>query len=119
MELKQKYKSVIDIAEGTVQDLSIEENGNVLKITGKAQEEDKQRMWDAYKSIDPDMRAGDFILNVEATDFDEVYEIQPGDSLSKIGKKYGVSWQEIYEMNKDTIKDPDVIFPGQKIKIPK
>lgn len=49
------------------------------------------------------------------------YTIQPGDSLSKIAKKhYGNAdeWQKIYQANKEKIKNPDKIFPGQKIVIP-
>lgn len=49
------------------------------------------------------------------------YTIQPGDSLSKIAKKhYGnaADWQKIHLANKDKIKDPNMIFPGQKIIIP-
>ena len=44
-----------------------------------------------------------------------------GDSLSKIAKQfYGDAnrWQRIFEANKDKIKDPDLIYPGQVIKIP-
>lgn len=49
------------------------------------------------------------------------YTIQPGDSLSKIAKRhYGNpgDWQKIYQANKDKIKDPNMIYPGQKITIP-
>lgn len=51
----------------------------------------------------------------------QTYEIQSGDSLSKIAKKfYGQAndWNKIYEANKDVIKDPNMIYPGQKIVIP-
>jgi nucleoid-associated protein YgaU len=51
----------------------------------------------------------------------ESYEVKPGDSLSKIAKRvYGnaADWKRIFEANRDTIKDPDKIFPGQKLKIP-
>jgi len=65
------------------------------------------------------MCAGDLLLNVEATNFDEVYEIVKRDALGKIAKKYGTTWEKIFEMNKGTIKNPDLIFSGQKIKIPK
>ena len=120
MALQDKYRSVITLAkEGGVTDLMVEEKSNVLHISGKASESTKQKMWDAYGKIDPDMRAGDLMLNIEAADFDEIYEIKKGDSLSKIAKQYGTTWQKIHAMNKDTIKDPDKIFPGQKIKIPK
>jgi nucleoid-associated protein YgaU len=49
------------------------------------------------------------------------YTIQPGDSLSKIARKYygnPADWQKIYQANKDKIKDPNMIYPGQKIIIP-
>jgi nucleoid-associated protein YgaU len=51
----------------------------------------------------------------------ESYEVKPGDSLSKIAKRvYGDAgdWKRIFEANRDLIKDPDKIFPGQKLKIP-
>lgn len=120
MGLQDKYKSVIDIAkkEG-VSGLKLEEKNNVLHITGQTSESIKQKMLDAYVRIDPDMRAGDLVLNIEAADFEEYYEIQKGDTLGKIAKHYGTTWQKIHEMNKDTIKNPDLIFPGQKIKVPK
>lgn len=56
-----------------------------------------------------------------ATNSDRDYTIKSGDSLSKIAKQFygnAADWRRIYEANKDTIKNPDLIFPGQKIKIP-
>jgi nucleoid-associated protein YgaU len=49
------------------------------------------------------------------------YVIKSGDSLSKIAKEYygnAGDWQKIYQANKGTIKDPNMIYPGQKIIIP-
>jgi LysM repeat protein len=118
--LTEKYKSVIDVAEkGGVTNLKVEEKGNVLHIGGSATESVKQKIWDAYTKIDPDMRGGDLMLDIDAEGSGDVYEIKKGDSLSKIAKQYGTTWQKIFEMNKDVIKNPDVIFPGNKIKIPK
>ena len=51
----------------------------------------------------------------------KVYTVQKGDSLSKIAKhEYGDAnkWRKIFEANRDTIKDPDLIYPGQELKIP-
>ena len=51
----------------------------------------------------------------------KVYEVKPGDSLSKIAQaEYGngSEWNRIFEANKDILKDPNKIFPGQKLKIP-
>lgn len=49
------------------------------------------------------------------------YVVQPGDTLSKIAKEiYGSvkAYVKIYEANQDIIKDPNLIFPGQKLRIP-
>ena len=51
----------------------------------------------------------------------QVYTVVSGDSLSKIAKReYGDAnaWPKIFEANKDILKDPDKIQPGQKLKIP-
>ncbi len=51
----------------------------------------------------------------------KIYEVVSGDSLSKIAKReYGDAdaWKRIYEANRDILKDPDKIYPGQKLKIP-
>ena len=51
----------------------------------------------------------------------KIYVVVAGDSLSKIAKReYGNAseWKRIYEANQDLLKDPDKIYPGQKLKIP-
>ena len=51
----------------------------------------------------------------------QTYTIGKGDTLSKIAKEhYGSAnaWKQIFEANRDTIEDPDRIFPGQVIKLP-
>jgi nucleoid-associated protein YgaU len=52
---------------------------------------------------------------------ERTYTVVAGDTLSKIAKReYGDAskWHRIYEANKDTIKNPDLIYPGQTFKIP-
>ena len=52
---------------------------------------------------------------------DQWYTVVTGDSLSKIARHFygdGNRWQKIFEANRDQIKDPDLIRPGQKLKIP-
>jgi len=49
------------------------------------------------------------------------YKIKNGDTLQKISKKfYGTysKWMQIYNANKDKIKDPDNISPGEILNIP-
>lgn len=72
---------------------------------------------------EPDEKAPDFsnVQGGSSTTATKIYEVVPGDSLSKIAKReYGNAneWPRIFEANRDVIKDPDKIFPGQKFKIP-
>ena len=56
---------------------------------------------------------------VEETEF---YTIKKGDSLSKIAKVYygnAMKYPVIFEANREVIKDPDLIYPGQVLRIPK
>ena len=49
------------------------------------------------------------------------YTVKRGDSLSKIAKHiYGDAskWKQIYEANKDQIKNPDLIYPDQVLTVP-
>lgn len=121
MSLQDKYKELTDLATNLgVSNLQVRDQDNVLYIDGTAKSaDDKEKLWSAYGKIDPDFRAGDLIMNIEVTEGTTTdYTVVSGDSLSKIGKAHGVSWQTIYEANKDIIKNPDVIQPGWKLKIP-
>ncbi len=54
-------------------------------------------------------------------DVDTNYEVQKGDSLSRIAKHFygdANAWQRIFEANRDQLTDPDRIKPGQMLKIP-
>ncbi len=126
MSVRDKYQSLLDLAgQGGIGDLQVSEEGDVLHVSGTApSEEAKQKLWDEYNRIDPDMRSGDLVMNIgvgggQGGGGEETYEVKSGDTLSKIGHHYGVSWQDIFEANKDTLKDPDKIFPGQNLRIPR
>ena len=49
------------------------------------------------------------------------YVVVKGDSLSKIAQRYygsAAKWPRIYEANREAIKNPDLIYPGQQLRIP-
>ena len=51
----------------------------------------------------------------------KTYTVVKGDSLSKIAQReYGDAqqWTRIFEANRDIIKDPDLIYPGQSLRLP-
>jgi len=49
------------------------------------------------------------------------YTVVAGDSLSRIAKREygdGNKWPMIFEANRDKLKNPDLIHPGQVLNIP-
>ena len=49
------------------------------------------------------------------------YEVKRGDTLSKIAEQHlgaGNRYPEIFEANREVIKNPDLIYPGQMIRLP-
>ncbi len=122
MALQDKYAELVQAANtGGVSGLQVAEQNGVLYVTGTAPSSAvKDQLWGIYEKLDPEMRAGDLVLNISlAEGAEQEYEVKAGDSLSKIAKKYpGLTWQKIFEANKDKIKDPDMIQPGWKLKIP-
>jgi len=123
MALQDKYRELVTAAQSAgVSNLQVREQSNVLYIDGVApSEEIKQRLWDIYGKIDPDYRSADLVMNIKAIQGaggTKEYTVVSGDNLTKIGKKFNLKWKDIFEANKDKIKDPDHIEPGWKLKIP-
>ena len=60
-------------------------------------------------------------LSLASPAFASNYTVVKGDSLWSIAKKHlgsGARWVEIYEANKDIIKNPNAIYTGQLLNIP-
>ena len=121
MSLQEKYARLITAVKEKGTGINIAEQDSVLYIDSTVNSAtDKDKLWKIYNEIDPDYRAGDLRLNLEVKQSDsmEEYTVKKGDSLSKIASHYGIKWKDIFEANKDIIKNPDLIQPGWKLKIP-
>ncbi len=121
---KEEIKKHIEEDNPGVEDLNVEmgEDGKVV-LSGKASSADA-----VEKAV---LMAGNVegvtqvdTSGVEAPDQEkevEFYEIKSGDTLWAIAQKFlgnGARYTEIFEANKEVIKNPDLIYPGQKIRIP-
>ena len=63
------------------------------------------------------------IVDVEEPEAEaDFYEVQSGDSLSKIAKRYygdPMKYNAIFEANQPLLSDPNKIYPGQMLRITK
>ena len=119
----QKIEESIAAANPGVDDLGVTFDDGVVHLSGKAASAEAME-----KAV---LMAGNVkgVTEVKIGGMDapepepevQYYTIVSGDSLSKIAKaQYGnaMDYPKIFEANKEVIKDPDLIYPGQKIRIP-
>jgi len=133
-ELKQKYQSVLTVIKQEqvhLQNVHIE--NDKLLIRGEAPSQvAKNKVWDQIKLIDPQYQDITIDITVKETaptqpvvadpvGRENSYTVKAGDTLSAISKHfYGNAnkYMKIFDANKDTLKDPDKIQPGQHLTIP-
>ena len=122
-EAPEKIKGHIEEENPGVSNLEVSVKDGVATLSGQAESAEAMQ-----KAV---LMAGDVkgISEVHADGLTapapvqevQYYEIQSGDSLSAIAKKhYGKAsdYPRIFEANREVIKDPNLIYPGQKIRIP-
>ena len=135
-----EYKSCVENTQKEIDDLKAEiakypseytvQPGDYLrKIAGMRYIYNNPKAWPRIfranrdKIKDPNLIYPGWVLAIphgKVTEFDVI----PGDYLWKIagfswiyGDPY--KWTKIYEANRDKIKDPDLIYPGWKLRIPR
>lgn len=123
MALADKYADVLGLA----QDLGVK-NGNWKEEGGKIQlwgtteyQLAANQLWDKIKEHQGWENEVVADIKAERNDIFGIYEVQSGDTLSKIAKRFlgdANRYQAIFEMNTDQLKDPNMIRVGQKLKIP-
>lgn len=131
---KQKYAGALEAAgKNQVRLQNVRwENGKIL-IRGEAPSEDaKNKVWDAVKAVNAGANPQDATVEITVVKGQggsagvaqapgRTYTVQAGDTLSKISKQfYGNAndYMKIFNANKDKLKDPDKIQPGQQLTIP-
>ncbi len=134
-QLKQKYQAVLNVIQQSgsrLQNVHIE-NGKLLIRAEAPSQEAKNRIWDQIKIVDasyPDLTADITVAGGQTQaagaatgggQSTRTYVVQPGDSLSKVARQfYGNpnDYMRIFNANRDRIKDPNRIQPGQELVIP-
>jgi nucleoid-associated protein YgaU len=133
MSLREKYSYAIQTAKDFRMDGSADERDGKLYFKGKVQSQDQaNKIWDAIKTI-PSWPQ-EIVADIQATAPSSpsaptgqegmgstTYTVKPGDTLSKIAKETlgdSNAYMSIFNMNRDQLRDPDKIQPGQVLKIP-
>ncbi len=110
-----------------VENLKVEFDDETVTVYGTAADKkEKNRVLVTAGNIEGVGKVEDKIdvkKDDEETDAEkDFYTVQSGDSLSKISKSvYGdaMKYNVIFEANRPMLTDPDKIYPGQKLVIPK
>jgi nucleoid-associated protein YgaU len=122
-EAAQKIKEHIEADNPGVKDLQVDFAQNEVKLSGQA---------DSAEALEKAVLMAGNVQGVKAVSAAgvtappqagkvEYYQIQKGDTLSAIAKRFlgqASAYPKIFEANREVIKDPDLIYPGQKIRIP-
>lgn len=125
--LKEARKSALLAAVNRlnlpVTDLSLDLNEDIVTVYGQAETQVAKELIvltlgnnQGIASVD------DRISVVKPEPQADFYEVKSGDSLSKIAKSYygdAMKYNAIFEANKPMLSDPNKIYPGQVLRIPK
>ncbi|HYU43477.1 MAG TPA: LysM peptidoglycan-binding domain-containing protein [Vicinamibacteria bacterium] len=134
--LRHKYDPVVRLMHARgVAIRTIEMQGTKLLLRAEAPSaEVKNAVWDEIKKVDPTYAdlAADISVGAGAAAGQGgpaggvsapagSYTVKKGDTLSKISKQFygdANAYKKIFDANRDQLKDPDKIQPGQVLRIP-
>ncbi|MCB1042680.1 MAG: LysM peptidoglycan-binding domain-containing protein [Acidobacteria bacterium] len=121
--LREKYDELLKLGESLkIADGYVDEADGKLKVGGVAAYQlEKDLLWDKIKTYSGWEHEIEADIKVANEDIYGVYTVAPGDTLWKISSQHfgkGNRYMEIFEANKDVLKNPDVIKVGQQLKLP-
>jgi nucleoid-associated protein YgaU len=106
-----------------VQNLDITVDGDKATVSGKAADQSTKEKVVLAVGNTKGIAHVDDLLTVEKQEPEARYHtVESGDTLSAIAETYygkANEYPAIFEANKPMLKDPDKIYPGQKLRIPK
>jgi nucleoid-associated protein YgaU len=118
----ESLNSVVSDLELPVEHLTIELFEDQVTVYGETESQDiKEKVVLALGNVDGIASVDDRISVVNPAPEAVFYEVKSGDSLSKIAKAhYGnpMKYMAIFEANQPLLKDPNLIYPGQVLRIP-
>lgn len=105
-----------------VDDLGVRVDGDTVTVSGGADTQaNKEKIALLVGNVEGIGHVDDQLTVANPEPEAVFYEVKSGDNLSKIAKHfYGDAnkYPKIFEANKPMLKDPDEIYPGQRLRIP-
>jgi len=105
-----------------VEDLNIQFDDGTATVRGETPtQEDREKVILAVGNVAGVARVDDRIEVVAPAPEATFYTVKSGDTLSAIARDhYGDAslYPEIFDANRPMLKDPDLIYPGQVLRIP-
>lgn len=105
-----------------VANLSVDLQGDVVIAYGQCDtQSDKEKVILTLGNVEGIASVDDRIEVVNPDEDSQFHEVQKGDTLSKIAKHYygdAMKYPVIFEANQPMLTDPDLIYPGQVLRIP-
>lgn len=102
--------------------LTVKVNGDTVTVSGETDsQEDAEKIALAVGNVEGVVAVDNQIVVATPAPEARYYTVVKGDSLSKIAKEmYGnaMKYPVIFEANKPMLKDPDLIYLGQVLRIP-
>lgn len=121
VEQSKKIKSHLEKDNPGIADLEVSVNEGVVSLKGEAE---SGAALEKAVLLAGNVQGVEKVMAVTVKTPDEppveYYEIVSGDTLSGIAKKFygdAMEYPRLFEANREVIKDPDLIYPGQKIRI--
>lgn len=119
---ESELKRILDNLSLTDSKLDVEFRNGVATVYGESKNaSEKEKAVLAVGAVTGVRKVDDRISLIEQAPQESIYEVKSGDSLSKIAKAYygdPMKYMEIFNANKDILNDPNMIHPGQKLRIP-
>ena len=113
----EDLKAEVDALGLDTANVSVEVDGDTVKVTGDVDQETKEKVILAVGNVAGVEKVEDSLGGDEP----KFHTVEKGDSLWKVAEKAlgnGARYTEIFEANKPMLSDPDKIYPGQVLRIP-
>ncbi|MBT8199969.1 MAG: peptidoglycan-binding protein LysM [Acidimicrobiia bacterium] len=120
-----RQKDIMDFVKKfdfDVKNFGLQLNDDIAVVTGEAATQiDREKAVLVVGNHEGIATVDDRMTVADPAEESKFHTVAKGDTLSKIAKSYygdAMKYPEIFDANRPMLKDPDLIYPGQVLRIP-